>query len=243
MCCDLQTHVVVIALIGIVFSGLSGIHWALTFIGLHHDITRGYEGNAEPFILPNWVQFLCSATFLFADICCLIGAIKRNKYLLIPFMIVNSLVIILLIGCAILLLIFGSMLTGADITQKIDNYALGLGFGLFFFVVIIPMSIALGLYIYFLIIVVKFYKAISSEEISTQQTGMVLQPFNATQYVQQGVNVSSCYVQPGTQNVTYAYQQQQPATYVYQQQPPTNPYIQQGYPTNNPWIKIFHHVH
>jgi hypothetical protein len=147
---------------------------------------------------------------------------------------VNSLWSGLLIVGALLLLIFGSLITGGSIAEAAgkgkdisDNgtHWLGLGLAIFVFLVLIPMSIALGMYVYFLVVVVKFYKEISIGRIEDQQTCIVLQPYTTNQFLyQQGANAPSA-------PVISAYTQEQlpPYTYV---QPPTNPFIQQEGSTN-----------
>ena len=223
MCCEHQTHTIIISVIGITFSGFVYLSWNLTgLVDSENNDNVDYSGL-------KFAQYIWSATNLLANILCLIGAIKRKKCLLVPYIVVNSLWIGLLVVGALLLLIFGSLLTGGSIAEATgkgkhisDNgtHWLGLGFAIYFFLVLIPMSIALGLYVYFLVIVVKFYKEISFGRIEDQQPGIVLQPYTTSQYFhQQGINVPSA-------PVISAYPQQQPPPYTYRQ-PPTNPFIQQ----------------
>ena len=159
MCCDLRTHVIVIAIIGITFSGLGGILW----VYMNHLGIRSPAG----FVL-HWAQFLWVGTGLSSDIWCLIGAIKRDKYRLIPFMIVNSILLFLLIGGTLFILWFIWAASG-DMLQRHHKKRM--------LITVIPFSTSLlSLHVYFLIIVGKFYKRLSTGEISTQQTGMSLQP-------------------------------------------------------------------
>ena len=220
MCCGLQTHTIIISVIGIIFSGLVYLSWNLT--GLLETEEVNFSGI-------RLAQYVWSATNLIANVLCLTGAIKCKKCFLVPYIIVNSIWITLLISSALLLFIFGSLLAGGSITEAIgkekdisENGAhwLGLGLAIHFVIILIPVSIILGLYVYFLVIVIKFYKEISSARISDHPTRIVLQPYSTNQYInQQAVNVTS-------DDLISTYPHEQPPPYTYRQ-PPTNPFTQQ----------------
>ena len=191
MCCNLRRHVIVIAILSIAISGLGGTHWALDYTGLQPITTIKLDVYKDNFGDYAWVEFLLFATCLFADICCLIGAIKRNKHLLIPFIIISFGAIVLLSGCALLLLIFGML---GEISEDLDkNLSDKDEDQTFLFLILIPLSIVLSLNIYFVIIVLRFYKAISSGATSIQETGMCLRPLNTAQNPQ-GKRTSNHYV-------------------------------------------------
>ena len=235
MCCNLQTHVKVIAIICLILTGLGALNLIGTFGTVlaggqqSYDIGLIYGGNAA---LALAVQILIYSYWIIAEVCCLIGAIKNNKCLLIPFMISQVLTMIIIAGLGILFIFLGSATASALSSHRseygYDNGAAAFG-SFIFFIFLIPLLIALGLTIYFFTIVVKFYNELSRGITSGQRQGMVLQPYNAPQGVPPAGGVSTVYVPPGTQNVTYAYQQQ----------PVANAYPQQGYayPPNNPGVK------
>ena len=196
--------------------------------------TQPYPDTEEVYYTENhfgmWIQFLWSSTSLLANILCLFGALKRIRCLLYPYIVVNSLCIVLLIIGAFLLLIFGTIIAGGSAieAQKKGHdifgngtHVLGLGVAAVFFLVLVPLSIGLGLYIYFLVIVVQFDKEISRGRVSNQQEGIVLQPYNVNHYLpQQGTQIQTGYI-------PQVYPQQQPPPYVYPQ-PPTYAFPQQG---------------
>ena len=146
MCCEHQTHTIIVSVIGITFSAFVYLSWNLAgFLERENNDNLDYNGL-------RFAQYVWSATNLFANILCLIGAIKRKKCLLVPYIVVNSLWIGLLIVGAFLLLIFGSLLTGGSIAEALakekhiyedGTHWLGLGFAMYFFLVLIPISIAL----------------------------------------------------------------------------------------------------
>jgi len=239
MCCDLRTHVKVIAIICLIFTALGSLNLIGT-VGLFisgqvtPQVNMIYGGSNT---LALFIQVIVYAFWIGSEIMCLVGAIKNNKCLLIPFIICLSLTILACIGFAIFFILLGSQaldaLTSIDHQFKNDedfqNAAATFG-SIFFFLMIVPLLIVLGLTIYFLVIVVKYYNEISSGVVSGQQDGMVLQPYTTSPAVQGG-GVSMVYAQPGAQNISYPYQQQ-PATNMYAQ--PVQPYT---YPANNPGMK------
>ena len=110
MCCNnLQTHVRVIAIVCIVLTALSALYLSTTITTLkeHHFQHRNntgtsrsgfntlYQGNTVAAIC---VQIVIYGIHLVCYICCLIGAQKRNRCLLIPFIILTSLHILLCAG-------------------------------------------------------------------------------------------------------------------------------------------------
>ena len=211
MCCNLQTHVRVIAIICITLTGLGG------FLSLFAAITPLVKGSQiySGYIVWIVVQIVITGVQLVSYILCLIGSNKRNKWLLIPFMILTSLHIPL----CIILEIYIIPMFFEGLFGKHHPHGMGGLLAAFLFPLIIALLIAVGLSIYFLTIVIKFYNEISSGIISGEQQGMVLQSYNTPQTAQQGGGVAIVYVPPATQTVVYQYPQQ----------PPSNPYTQQGY--------------
>ena len=247
MCCNLRTHVIVISIILLIFTGLGSLRLIGTvssFISsqVTPEANLIYGGSIG---LALAVNILVYGVWFVAEILCLIGALKNNKCLLIPFIIVEGLQIVACIGFAIFFVFLANQsvdeLTNINYGNQFDDqdferFAGSVG-GIFFYFMIIPLLIALGLTIYFLTIAIKFYQELSSGVVGGRTDGVVLQPYTShnTSGVPHGVplqpggGVSTVYVPPGTQNVTYAYQQQ----------PPSYAHTQQGYayPTNNPGMK------
>ena len=129
-------------------------------------------------------------------------------------MILTSLHILLCVGLGIVCLFLGATFGANSHPHSMAD--LGAAFSI---LMLIPVLIALGLSIYFLAIVIKFFNEISSGAVSGFQQGVVLQPINTPQTIQQGGGAATVYVPPGAQNVIFQYPQQAPH----------NPYVQQGY--------------
>ena len=216
MCCNLQTHTKVISIICLVMTGLGALNLISTFGAFRSgyntaDANYLYGGNVAIAIT---VQILIYTSWIASDVCCLVGAIKNNKCLLIPFMIKMSLTI--LIFCVgIIMCLYFALLTGAAISTA-DNqdfqHAAGSLAAIYFFILLIPLFIGIGIAIYFLTIVVKYYKELSSGVIAGQREGIVLQPY-ASQPMAPNTGVATVYVPPGSQ--------------VYQQPPAYNPGMKQ----------------
>ena len=212
MYCELRTQVIVIAIIRTTFAEVAAyyyLYWVLTRYGFKTNFDIGqtimevvYEKDCGVYL---WVT-MC----LFVDICCAVGAMKRYKSFLIPFIIVNVLVIVWLVIVA-LLLVLGRSIFAAHTAHAIANDKFHeskstfdkswkletlIHFALetrsFFLRAIVPVSIVLSLHLYFLRVVLIFCKTISSRAISTPERGMILQPYDAINYnLQQGLYVSS----------------------------------------------------
>lgn len=247
MCCNLRTHVIVISIICLIFTGLGSLRLISTVTTyLSHGVTTEaslmYGGSMG---LALAVQILLYAVWLVSEILCIIGAMKNNKCMIIPFIIVEGLQIVACIGFVIFFIFLANQSVNALANfnyndefneQDYDHIGKSVG-GIFFYFLIIPLLIALGLTIYFLTIAIKFYQELSSGVVRGQTDGVVLQPYTTPNTsgvpvgvpLQSGGQVATVYVPPGTQNVTYAYQQQ----------PPSYAQTQQGYayPTNNPEMK------
>ena len=178
MCCNLQTHTKVIAILCITFAALSIVGEIWGAVILHSEI------NAIPFL----ILIAYSGMSLVSAICCLMGSMKQNKCLLIPFMIEKSFNILVCIGA------FLGIMLGAGIFLVV----IGLVYAALLFL------IQLGLSIYFLVMVVKYYQEISSGMVSGYTQGVVFHPNNPTPIHKQGGGLSTVYVPPGNEHVTYA---------------------------------------
>ena len=157
MCCNLRTHAMVIAIICLIFTGLGSLNLISTFAqfasghATTSDVYTLYGGNIT---IALGVQILIYVYWVVSEVLCLVGAIKNNKCLLIPFMICLILTILGCAGATILMIILG-------ISKVSDGDADGIG-AIFWLLVIIPIGIVLGLSIYFLVIIVKFYNELAS---------------------------------------------------------------------------------
>ena len=231
-CCETRTHVKVISGIGI---ALSGIVWLIWAFQVSYGQTESLDHSHGNYNTQNFseeyssshggetaVLYLWSTTSLLANILCLIGALKSIKALLVPYMIATTLWIVLLVVGISLILAFGSMITGSSIIEAIEKeknvlgqgtHWLGLGFGMFAFLLLVPTGAALGLCIYFLVIVVKFYKELSRVRILNMPNDTALQQLDSRQYyTQQRPPIPSNYVPYIYQqdnNIPYSYEQQQ----------------------------------
>ena len=105
-CCDSQTHVIAINIIGMIFAGfslLSLTHNILSEIsyesGLSIDIDDNEDATNDANIQQNNLAFLYyiwSSANLIVNTICLFGAFKRMKLLLLPYIITSILWITLL---------------------------------------------------------------------------------------------------------------------------------------------------
>ena len=199
MCCSLQKHVGGLALLGIVFTGLSvvaviKVSWCIR----NQAICLGWSCSCDEAFA---AQIINLGIHLVIYILCLIGAKKHNKWLLVPCMILISLHILLFIAFGIKIYDGIGPPSGPSLTYVLPT--------------LIALAIGIGLSAYFLTIVVKFYKEISSGIISGQQQGMVLQSYNTPQTAQgiisgqrQGM-VSQSYNAPQTAQDPYNWSVQQ----------------------------------
>ena len=226
MCCNLRTHVIAISIVCLIFTGLGSLRLIGTITSyLSSHVTWEADlmfGGSMGIAIG--VQILFYAVWILSEILCLIGALKNNKCLLIPFIIVEGLQILVFIGVAILFVFLANQSVDA-----LSNYNYDQAGRIFFYFMIIPLLIALGLTIYFLTIAIKFYQELSSGIVGDRTEGVVLQQYTSPTLLQAGGGVSTVYVSPGTQNVMYAYEEQ-PPSYAQTQQAYT-------YPTNNPGMK------
>ena len=224
MCCNLRTHAMVIAIICLIFTGLGSLNLISTFAqfasghATTSDVYTLYGGNIT---IALGVQILIYVYWVVSEVLCLVGAIKNNKCLLIPFMICLVLTILGCAGATILMIILG-------ISKVSDGDADGIG-AIFWLLVIIPIGIVLGLSIYFLVIIVKFYNELASGLVDGHREGVVLQPYAPPLVPPGGGQI--VYATPGSQNMSYPTQQYPP-----QQQPPPT-YSQLGYQPNTHGIK------
>ena len=223
MCCNLRTHSMVISIICLIFTGLGSLNLISTFAqfasgrATSGDVYTLYGGNIT---IALGVQIIIYVYWFVSEILGLVGAIKNNKCLLVPFMISLCLTILGCVGVTILMIILGS--------QSLSHFGPhggGIG-GIILFLIIIPISIVLGLSIYFLVIIVKFYNELESGLVAGQREGVVLQPYASPSVPPGGGQV--IYATPGAQNMSYPTQQYPP-----QQQPPPT-FSQLGYQPNTP---------
>ena len=211
MCCNLQTHVKVIAIVCIILRGLGLLCTALPLV---FSATESGPPNAA---LALGGSMLAQSFWLVCDVLCLRGATKKNKCLLIPFMICQCLAILACIGFGIVFIYLGATVnSGASYNNPYEGNATHVrSTSLKYnnindehfatnnfrqnnerveaFVYYLNLSICLlglGLSIYFLVIVTRFYKELSlaipynnfSSGIPSEQvSGMVMPPLTPNQ--------------------------------------------------------------
>ena len=189
MCCNSQTHVMVIAVICIIVSALC----ILLFFG---DVTGAYTkiscdnsfcdyDKIGPVILG--IEILIYVISLFSASLCLIGAICNNKYLLIPLMIVTPLIFLSGIGFGIycFYLVFKA---NKETSLPIPIYLDFVGPMPIYLPEVYLHFVGLGLDIYFLVIVVKYYNKLSPGRIPRYASGAVCQPSSQPPITKQGLS-------------------------------------------------------
>lgn len=166
MCYNLQTQVKVIAIIYLVFAGLGCVRLILSI-----DYTIEYSRKNELSLmfggspaLALGIEIYIYGIWAVSGTLCLVGAIKNNKCLLIPFMISLCLTILAYIGFRIFLVYVGftDVLYATELRFRPNTISLFIG---------------LGLSIYCLVITKKFYNELSSGFVSGWQKGMVLKAY------------------------------------------------------------------
>jgi hypothetical protein len=111
------------------------------------------------------IQSLIYVFWIISEILSIVGAVKNNKCLLVPFMACLALQMLICVG----FIVFVGWLFGQA------------GAFTFAFIYIIPLLVALGISIYFLAITIKFHKELSSGRNDGVQPGMVLPPYTIPQ--------------------------------------------------------------
>jgi len=198
MCCPLRTHTKVIAILSLIASGLGALRLITTVTGFLAGTRAGitvdgnllYGGHMGVALA---VQILVFVFCIVSDVLCLVGAIKNNKCLLVPYIVKMSLILLGLAIVVIMCIYWGSI-AGALISSVNNDdfrHVSGSIAAIYFFLFLIPLFIMIGLASYFLAIVVKFFQELASGVIEGQSEGMVLQPHSsqpgvATVYVPQG---------------------------------------------------------
>ena len=241
MCCNLQTHVMVISIICLILTCLGPLNFISTSSQSASktqksspDSSQSSDANTggNVAIINLGVQIFIYVYWVVSEILCLVGAIKNNKCMLIPFMICMCLTILGCVGATILLVFYGTL--GAHAVGYVGAQsgvlgAIGSIGVLAVFLMIIPAFFVLGLSIYFLVIIVKFYKELASGLVDGHREGVVLQPYAPPSVPPGGGQI--VYATPGSQNVSYPKQQSPP-----QQQPPPT-YSRLGYQPNTHGMK------
>ena len=193
MCCNTQTHVKVIATICLALTlGLGSLHVFVTIDGswagwMAFELTQAFEvkylygGNTG---LAVGIQLLIYGWSIVAEFLCLVGAIKNNKYLLIPIMGFQVIIMIGIIGAGILMVLAVLKLWiwpfflvfDMDMDKYIYVMDIAIPFllvyWLLFWLFLLLWLLVLLLKIYFFVIVKQFYNELSRRIPSEQ---MVLQ--------------------------------------------------------------------
>ena len=146
MCCSLQTHVIIISCICLLFTGFATGSYKYAIIYL--TWSNGLFTAIGSCILI-WIVFVITSQIL-----SIVGSSKNNKCLLIPFIISLVLWLLIQIGFGIYI---GVLLRHPDYSE-----------------ILIMLSIGVGISTYFLVIVVKYYKELMAR--ARLQPERVLQP-------------------------------------------------------------------
>ena len=194
MCCGLQTHTKVIAIINLIGIGLGA-----TKVVSH--VRFAFETNISEAKALAIVNVLSNAFWAVAVILCLVGAIKRKRFFLIPFMVGQSISILICSIACLLIMILGSTViawvSGGD-SESTGEIQGGEVVGMLVVIVLIFFGATIGVSVYFLLIVAKFYKECRFTETSYgQPQGMVLEPTGTNEG-------SKMYVPPDSQKLTLA---------------------------------------
>ena len=159
-CCSLETQVRIISITSLIVTGLS----VLNILKL---IITGYVSAIlslffhDHFISSLFVQLIVFIVHLITYILCLIATIRRNKYMLIPFLIVTVLHIIFFISVSIYFIYLAILLQIAVEITSSDVIA-NLG-GVLIVLFLIPMTFASAVSVYSLVTVAKYYQEIENE--------------------------------------------------------------------------------
>ena len=149
MCCNNRTHVIVISTVWLVLTGISAICNLVQTIFLYgnedsgrYELNQAFGGYLDLIV---GIEATIHIFWITTAVLSIVGAVKNNKYLLIPFMIAMALQIF---GC-IVAEIFFCVLFGR------------LGFTASALIYIIPPLIVLGISIYFLRIQTKLFNQLA----------------------------------------------------------------------------------
>ena len=220
MCCTLQTHVKVIAILCLLGTGSSIkaiINWLMLVPSLLAIESSGVKAFAIIFTLITIVNYLA---WFVSEVLLFIGALKRKKIFLVPFIICICANILLFTILGLCVIIMGGklmeLINEVQATSETTVYSKEWNIGnppntgvenadefggLLIATILTPLILYIAILTYPLVIVVKFYKEISAEENSGQQGGIVLEPLTAEEGYTPAVNV---YVPPGSEKVPCA---------------------------------------
>ena len=244
MCCGLRLHVIIISAFGIIFSGFLHFTWNFTPYESVQKSNKNTERTTAIHLDNNAMILLRCLKFLeymnlVSNICSLIGAIKCKKYLLIPYMVINLIWTLLVVVSVLLFLILGLQLTGDGVFQAMEkDEDLTI-----YFTVLVPLLTSLGIYLYGFVIVVLFYKAISSGNIPYRNTRCAVSNSHITNRVpDQPIPSITPSPRPQYEMTTQSYYQDEraqapsgrwpstypddpPPPYSYERPPPKNPFL------------------
>ena len=155
MCCELQTQVKIIAVVGLVLTVLSSI-------GVFQSIIGAIQGKHEI-----WVPLLDISAFVFsiaAHSLCLKGARSGKKVFLIPLMILAGISIIMYTILAAILIVSGYNKTILDMIGYDEEMSkfFALDGAEIINIFIFTSLASIGLCVYILATLVKFYLQLSS---------------------------------------------------------------------------------
>ena len=159
-CCSLETQVRIISITSLIVTGLSVLNILKLIITGYVDAILSIFFH-DHFISSLFVQLVVFIVHLITYILCFIATIKRNKYMLIPFLIVTVIHIIFFISVAIYF-IYLAVLVQIAVELTDSNIIASLGFVLIL-AFLVPIIAASAVSTYSLVIVAKFYQEIDNE--------------------------------------------------------------------------------
>ena len=159
-CCSLETQVRIISITSLIVTGLSVLNILKLIITGYVDAILSIFFH-DHFISSLFVQLVVFIVHLITYILCFIATIKRNKYMLIPFLIVTVIHIIFFISVAIYF-IYLAVLVQIAVELTDSNIIARLGFVLIL-AFLVPIIAASAVSTYSLVIVAKFYQEIDNE--------------------------------------------------------------------------------
>ena len=236
MCCGLRLHVIIISVFGIMFSGFLHFTWNFKPYQSHlisnKDTKKANLSDTDVAVLLRCLKYL-EYMNLFSNICSLIGAFRYKKYLLIPYMVINLIWILLVLISALLLIVLGLNFNEDELIQSLDEPEyLGR-----YLTVLAPLAMSLGIYLYGFVIVVLFYREISSGNAQCRNTVTAShlqttqrQPDQPIQTITPFGMTNDFFNEPERTQVAVrqmppSYANEPPPPYSYERQPPKNPYM------------------
>ena len=162
-CCPLQTHVRTISIASLIVTGISGLVIIILNILFYDD-----------FILATIAETLLFIVHLIIYVMCFIATSKRNKIMLIPFLIITLLHIFFYICLGMYIIYLGSCGIQKLLKLTDNNVFAGLGILVSIFLLLNILAIAMSLHS--LMIVARYYRQLEIESESSALPTITFEP-------------------------------------------------------------------